>query len=65
MGMDLYKSRFSDGCLDGSGTKTKLYEPVSQIVRARVSNVLIVNVQIPAYLKGEALFLNEGVLMLC
>ena len=32
-GNGLYKSRFLDGCPDGSGTKTKLYEPVSQIVR--------------------------------
>jgi hypothetical protein len=26
-------SQFLDGSPDGSGTKTKLYEPVSQIVR--------------------------------
>jgi hypothetical protein len=32
MGMDVYKSRFLDGCPDGFGTKMKSYQPVSQIV---------------------------------
>jgi hypothetical protein len=29
MGMDSYKSQILDGILMGSGTKTKLYKPVS------------------------------------
>jgi hypothetical protein len=50
MGMDLYKSQFSDGCPMGSGTKTKLYKPVSQIVWGHVSIFLEINLHIPAYL---------------
>ncbi len=37
MEMDSYKSQISDGVLMGSGTKTKSYEPVSQIACVRVS----------------------------
>jgi hypothetical protein len=58
MGMDLYKYRFLDGCPDGSGTKTKLYAPMSQIVRARISILLVLNVHIPMYLgsRGKPFF---------
>jgi hypothetical protein len=53
MGMDLYKSQFLDGCHDGSGTKTNLYKPLSQIVWAHVSIFLVLNVHIPAYLGSK------------
>jgi hypothetical protein len=60
MGMDSYKSPFLDGCPDGSGTKTKTYKPVSQIVRP-ISNFLLLNVHIPAYLvsRGKPFFWNS------
>jgi hypothetical protein len=38
MEMNVYKSHFPVGCPVVSGTKLKLYKPVSQIVRAPVSN---------------------------
>jgi hypothetical protein len=58
MEMDSYKSRISDGGPDGSGTKTKSYEPVSQITCISVSINLVLNVLILAYLgsRGEPFF---------
>ncbi len=50
MDMDLYKSWFLDGCPDGSGTKTKPYEHVSQIACLFVSFFWVLNVHIPLYL---------------
>ncbi len=50
------------GCPDGSGTKTKSYELVSQIacVSRQCLNFLVLNVHIPAYLgsRGKPLFRN-------
>jgi hypothetical protein len=67
MGMDLSKSRFLDDCPDGSGTKTKSYKPVSQIVRARVSIFLVLNVHIPTYLgsRGEPFFWISKFFLFC
>jgi hypothetical protein len=59
--MDSYKSRISDGILIGSGTKTKPYEPMSQIACISVSNVFVLNVHIPAYIgsRGKPFFRNS------
>jgi hypothetical protein len=50
-------------CPDGSGTNTKLYEPVSQIACVSVSIFLILIVHIPAYLgsRGKPFFWNSEV----
>jgi hypothetical protein len=52
------------GCPNGSGKKTKSYEPVSQIACISVSVFFVLNELIPTYLGtrgnqgGEALFLD-------
>jgi hypothetical protein len=58
MEIDLYKSQISDGGPMGSGTKTKSYEPVSQIACVSVSIFFVLNVHIPAYLgsRGKHFF---------
>jgi hypothetical protein len=45
----------------GSGTRTKLYEPVSQTACISVSIFFILNVHSPAYLgsRGKPFFLNS------
>jgi hypothetical protein len=45
----------------GSGTKTKSYEPVSQIACISVSIFLVLNVHIPTYLvsRGKPFFWNS------
>ena len=60
MDMDLYKSRILDGVLLGSGTKTKLYEPVSQIACVSVSIFFLLNLHILAYLgsRGKHFFVT-------
>ncbi len=60
MGMDLHKSQFLDGCPDGSGTKTKSYEPCLKAYGC-VSILLVLNVHNPTYLgsRGKPFFLNE------
>ncbi len=61
MEMDLYKSRILDGVLISSGTKTKLYEPVSQIACFCVLIFFVLNVHIPEYLgsRGKPFFRNS------
>jgi hypothetical protein len=67
MEMDSHKSRILDGVLMGSGTKTKLYEPVSQIACVIVSIFFVLNVHIPAYLgsRGKPFFRNSKCFLLC
>jgi hypothetical protein len=67
MEMDSYKSQILDGVLMGSGTKTKLYKPVSQIACASVSIFFVLNVHIPTYLdsRGKHFFETLSFFLLC
>jgi hypothetical protein len=67
MEIDMFKSRILDGVLMGSGTKTKSYEPVSQIACVIVSIFFVLNVHISAYLgsRGKPFFWHSKFFLLC